>query len=114
MEEERYVVSTAVLSLHFLFSKPALMPTPVFEGLKIHSHTALFFFCCFLFLRGLPGWYILCQRACGGVYRVDRERLQASDEAQEVRGRPERTGAGRKKRQQMLFWEQTRPDPEMT
>lgn len=52
MEVENYVVCSHVLLLHFLFSKLAQTPTPFFECLKIHLHTALFF-CFVLFSEGI-------------------------------------------------------------
>lgn len=55
MELQRYVASTAI-GANFLFcfagAKPALMPTPLFEGSKVHSHTALFItFLFFIFVE---------------------------------------------------------------
>lgn len=115
MERWSYRDSTAIALLHFLFcfasTVAALRPTRLFEGLKVHSHTALFFF--FFFLRGLTKVVDpvpeSMRRVAGWV------RGQDSDEAQEVRGgRLERGQELREKAADAILGTNSYPDPEMT
>lgn len=88
------------------------MPTPLFEGLKVHSHTALFFISFSFFERitkvvdPVPE---SMRRVAGWV------RGQDSDEAQEVRGgRLERGQELREKAADAILGTNSYPDPEMT